>query len=401
MTEAFIYDALRTPRGQGNTGGALYEVKPVHLLTTLLAAMRERNSLTDTRIDDLIVGCATPTGDQGYNIARTALLNLRWEQAAGGMQINRFCTSGLEAVNLAAAKIGMGWDDIIIAGGMESMSRVPMGSDGGPLRYDPAVMINSHYMPQGVSADLMATVEGYSRETLDTFALRSHELTQKARAAGYFQSSLVPITDMNGLTILAEDEYKHAETTADKLAARPPAFASIGSQGYDGMALHRYPSVECIEHRHTAGNSCPNVDGAALVLVANQATGERLGLRPRARIRSAATATVDPTIMFTGPVPAAHRALERAGMKKKDIDLWECNEAFAAVVLKFQKDLGIPDKKLNVNGGAIALGHPMGAMGAILLNMMIDELERQDLKTGLITLCAGAGLAVATIVERM
>ncbi|MEL7421441.1 MAG: acetyl-CoA C-acetyltransferase [Bacteroidota bacterium] len=401
MNEVFIYDALRTPRGKGKPSGALYEVKPVHLLEVALRALQKRNGFTAADIDDLIIGCVTPIGDQGFNIARTALLEAGLSEANGGMQINRYCTSGLEAVNLAAAKIAAGWEGLSIAGGTESMSRVPMGSDGGALLNDPGVFMTQNYLPQGVAADLIASIEGFSREELDSYALHSQERAHNAQQEGYFAPSLVPICDASGLTILKEDELIRKGSSLEKMATLKPSFARLGEQGFAGMALHRYPEVEQVQHLHTAANSCAMADGAALVLLGNAEAGERLGLKPRGRIINCATASVDPTIMLTGPVAATKRALKNSGRKVADIDLWECNEAFAAVALKFQKDLELDEDKLNVNGGAIALGHPLGATGAMLLGTVLDELERQDLKTGLVTLCAGAGLAVATIIERV
>jgi acetyl-CoA C-acetyltransferase len=401
MPDVFIYDTLRTPRGSGKTSGSLYEVKPVHLLEVALLALQKRHHFDPAAIDDVIIGCVTPIGDQGFNIARTALLEAGMAAANGGMQINRYCTSGLEAVNLAAAKIAAGWEALTIAGGTESMSRVPMGSDGGPLLNDPGVFMPQNYLPQGVAADLIATMEGFSRAELDAFALRSHQRAAHAQDNGYFQASIIPICDASGLPILTSDELVRPTTSTEQLARLRPAFAHVGDQGFAAMALHRYPEVEKVQYLHTAGNSSALADGAALVLLGNARKGEELGLRPRARILGCATASVDPTIMLTGPQVAARRALQRCGLEVGDIDLWECNEAFAAVGLKFQRDLNLADDCFNVNGGAIALGHPLGATGAMLLGTLLDELERKNLKTGLVTLCAGAGLAVATIIERV
>ncbi|RME97605.1 MAG: acetyl-CoA C-acyltransferase, partial [Bacteroidetes bacterium] len=343
----------------------------------------------------------TPIGDQGFNIARTALLEAGMAAARGGMQINRYCTSGLEAVNLAAAKIAAGWETLAIAGGTESMSRVPMGSDGGPLLNDPGVMMPHNYLPQGVAADLIATREGLSREALDAYALQSHQRAAAAQAASYFAPSLIPLCDASGLSILETDELVRPDTSMSQLAELPPAFAYWGKQGFGAMALHRYPELEKVSYLHTAGNSCALADGAALVLLGNKTVGQTYGLKPRARIVASATASVDPTIMLTGPSEATKRVLRQTGRQQSDIDLWECNEAFAAVALKFQRDLDLADDVLNVNGGAIALGHPLGATGAMLLGTLLDELERRDLHTGLVTLCAGAGLGVATIIERV
>lgn len=401
MKDVFIYDALRTPRAHGKARGALYEVKPVHLLEVALRALQRRHQFQPTDVDDLIIGCVTPIGDQGFNIARTALLEAGMSAANGGMQINRYCTSGLEAVNLAAAKIAAGWEEFSIAGGTESMSRVPMGSDGGALLNDPGVFMTQNYLPQGVAADLIATMEGFQREELDAYAVQSHQRAAAAQTAGYFQSSIVPICDANGLPILQQDETIRPDTNLEQLARLKPSFAHLGDQGFAAMALHRYPEVEKVHYLHTAGNSCSIADGAALVLLGNEEKGKALGLQARARILSCATVAVDPTIMLTGPSLAAEKALKISKLKAKDIDLWECNEAFASVVLKFQRDLNLNDDQLNVNGGAIALGHPLGATGAMLLGTLLDELERRDLQTGLVTLCAGAGLAVATIIQRV
>lgn len=401
MKDVFIYDALRTPRGKGKASGALYEVKPVHLLEVALRALAKRNQLTPSLIDDVIIGCVTPVGDQGFNIARTALLEAGMEQANGGMQINRYCTSGLEAVNIAAAKIAAGWESLSIAGGTESMSRVPMGSDGGPLINDPGVMMPHNYLPQGVAADLIASMEGFSRTTLDEYALQSQQRALQAQENGYFSPSIVPICDASGLPILQHDECIRKGSAFEKLAMLPPSFAKLGQQGFGAMALHRYPELEQVQYLHTAGNSCGLADGSSLVLLGDATSGEKLERKPRARIVASATASVDPTIMLTGPSVASQRVLERSGRQASDIDLWECNEAFAAVPLKFRRDLKIEDDILNVNGGAIALGHPLGATGAMLLGTLLDELERRDLQTGLVTLCAGAGLAVATIIERV
>lgn len=401
MEEIYLFDAVRTPRGKGKKSGALYEVKPIDLLTTTLKAIEQRNQLNHRTIDDLIIGCVTPVDDQGYNIARAALLKLGWYEAVGGMQINRYCASGLEAINLGAMKIRSGWDQLIVAGGVESMSRIPMGSDGGALLYDPEVIIATNYIPQGISADLLATLEGFDRQAVDAYALQSHQRAATAIEKGYFKDTLIPIHDQNGLLILDRDESIRPDTRLEMLERLHPAFAELGQQGFDDMAIQKYPVLQGINHVHTAGNSSAIVDGAALVLLGNKAAGERLGLKPRAKIRAAATVSVEPTLMLNGPAPAARKALQLAGMEVSDVDLWECNEAFAAVVLKFQRDLNLDEERLNVNGGAIALGHPLGATGAILLGGLLCELERRDLNTGLITLCAGGGLGVATVIERV
>jgi len=401
MNEAYIFDALRTPRGKGKSSGALYEVKPVQLLATALQALQKRNKLNTKEVEDLLIGCVTPVDDQGFNIAKTALLYANWSDSVGGLQLNRYCASGLEAVNQAAMKIRAGWAEVVVAGGVESMSRVPMGSDGGPLHFDPEVIQKTNYIPQGVSADLIATIEGFTRADVDAFALQSQQRAADAWKNRYFEDAIIPIYDQNGLIILEKDEYYRPDTTMEGLEKLPPAFVNIGLNGFDAMALKRYPEVERIHHVHTAGNSSGIVDGAALILLASKEKGEALHWKPRARVISIANVGTEPTIMLTGPTPAAQKALKTAGMTAKDIDLWECNEAFAAVPLKFQRDLNIDSEKLNVNGGAIAFGHPLGATGAMLLGMLLDELERRDLSTGLVTLCAGGGMGIATIIERV
>ncbi len=401
MSEAYIYDALRTPRGKGRNNGALYEVKPIRLLTAVLQELQQRHNLDTTLVDDAIFGCVTPVDDQGFNIAKSAIQYAGWSHAVSGMQINRYCASGLEAVNLAAMKIRAGWAEMVVAGGVESMSRVPMGSDGGPILHDPEVIARVNAVPQGISADLIATIEGFTREDADAYALLSQQRAQKAWQEGYFAKSIVPIYDQNGLLILERDEHPRPDTTLEGLAALAPAFAKIGAMGFDQMALQAYPDVERIQHVHTAGNASGIVDGAAAVLIANAETGKALAMKPRARILSVANVSTEPVIMLTGPTPAARKALQAAGMEINDIDLWECNEAFAAVPLKFQRDLDIDPEKLNVNGGAIAFGHPLGATGAMLLGTLLDELERRDLSTGLVTLCAGGGMGIATVVERV
>jgi len=400
MSEAYIYDALRTPRSKGKSSGAFYELKPVDLLATAMQAIQERQGFEPKRIDDAIIGCVTPIDDQGYNIAKAAVLHAGWE-AVSGMQINRYCASGLEAVNLAAVRVRSGWDHMLLAGGVESMSRVPMGSDGGALLYDPEVALGVNYIPQGISADLIATKEGLSREELDAYALQSQQRALLAQEQGYFERSIIPIYDRNGLLILDKDSYLRRNTTAESLAALRPAFSAIGQKGFDQMALQRYPELEGIHHLHTAGNSSGIVDGASLVLIGSEEAGKGMGTKPRAKIRAAATVSVDPTIMLTGPAPAAKKALKQAGMETGDIDLWECNEAFAAVVLRFLREMQLEQDIVNVNGGAIALGHPLGATGAMLLGTLLDELERRDLNTGMVTLCVGGGMGVATIIERL
>ena len=401
MKEVFIYDSLRTPRGNGRKKGSLYEIKPIRLLEIVLRALQKRHDLVASEIDDTIIGCVTPIGDQGFNIARTALLEAGMAECSGGMQINRYCTSGLEAINLAAAKITAGWDELIIAGGTESMSRIPLASDGGALIYDPGVLMPQNYIPQGVAADLIASKEGFTREMLDIFAFRSHQQAAKAQKKGNFKKSIIPICDAMGLPILQEDELIRHDVSIDNLAHLDPVFKYLGDQGFASMALHPFPEVQSINYVHTAGNSSNLADGAALALIGNKEAGKKAGLKTRAKFIATASTSVNPTIMLTGPSIASQKALKKAGLRVDDIDIWECNEAFASVVLKFQQDLNIPDEKLNVNGGAIALGHPLGATGAMLLGMALDELERTDKKYALITLCGGAGLATATIIERI
>lgn len=400
MSEAYIYDAVRTPRSKGRPGGALYEIKPIELLATAFQALQERQSLDTSLVDDALIGCVTPLDAQGYNVAKAAALHVGWKSVSG-MQLHRYCASGLEAVNLAAVKVRSGWEQLVVAGGLESMSRVPMESDGGALLYDPEVIVGVNYLPQGVAADLIATLEGFTREELDHYALQSQQRAQLAQEQGRFDKAIIPIRDRNGLMILEQDDYLRPDTTLERLNALRPAFAKQGAVGFDQMALRRYPNLQRVDHLHTAGTSSGIVDGAALVLVGNEGAGRAIAQPPRARIRSAATVSVDPTSMLTGPTPAAQRALKQAGMAVQDIDLWECNEAFAAVVLQFLRNLDLSPDRVNVNGGAIALGHPLGATGAMLLGTLLDELERRDLNTGLVTLCAGGGMGVATIIERV
>lgn len=399
--DAYIFDALRTPRGKGNRNGSLHEVKPVDLLATIMNGLRDKHNLDTSQVDDAIIGCVTPVKGQGNNIAKAALLYAGWHESVGGVQINRYCASGLEAVNLAAMKIRSGWEDLVLAGGVESMSRVPMWTDGGALIYDPEVINRVGHIPQGVSADLIATIENFTREEVDSFAVLSQQRAAAAQEKGYFKNSIIPIYDRNGLLILEKDEYIRPNTNLEKLAELPSAFATVGAQGFDDMAIMKYPEVEQLNHVHTAGNSSGIVDGASVVLVGSKEKGESLGLKPRARIRSIGNVSTEPTIMLTGTIPATKKALKRAGMSIKDIDLWEMNEAFAAPVLKYQREMGIDPEKLNVNGGAIAMGHPLGATGAMLLGTLLDEMERRDLQTGLVTLCVGGGMGVATIIERV
>lgn len=401
MTDAYIFDTIRTPRGNGKPSGALHEVRAIDLLGDVLKELQRRNNLDTSQVDDGIFGCVTAMDDQGGNIGKAALLFADWDESVGGMQINRFCCSGLEAVNLAAMKIRSGLEDLIVAGGVESMSRVPIHSDDGPMLFDPDVVGKINYVPQGVAADLIATIEGFSREELDAYALQSHQRATNAARNGYFDKSIVPIRDWVGLVILDKDEHVRPDCSSDVLATLEPSFRAVGEMGFDAMAQKKYPSVEFIRHVHTAGNSSGNVDGAAAVLVGSLEKGKATGLTPRARVVATSTVSCEPTIMLLGHIAAAKKVLKKAGLKPKDIDLWEVNEAFASVVLKFQRDMAIDDTILNVNGGAIALGHPLGATGAMLLGTVLDELERRGQKRALIALCGGAGLGVATIIERI
>ncbi|MFJ7946974.1 acetyl-CoA C-acetyltransferase [Streptomyces sp. NPDC096354] len=402
-TEAFVYDAIRTPRGRGKANGALHGTKPIDLVVGLIHEIRNRfPGLDPAAIDDIVLGVVSPLGDQGSDIARIAAIAAGLPDSVAGVQENRFCASGLEAVNLAAAKVRSGWEDLILAGGVESMSRVPMGSDGGAWAMDPMTNYETGFAPQGVGADLIATIEGFSRRDVDEFAALSQERAAEAWKDGRFARSVVPVKDRNGLVVLDHDEHMRPGTTADSLAALKPSFATIGEMGgFDAVALQKYHWVEKIDHVHHAGNSSGIVDGAALVAIGNKETGERYGLTPRARIVSAAVSGSEPTIMLTGPAPATRKALAKAGLTIDDIDLVEINEAFAGVVLRFARDMGLSLDKINVNGGAIALGHPLGATGAMILGTLIDELERQDKRYGLATLCVGGGMGVATVIERL
>ncbi len=400
MTDALIFDAVRTPRGKGKRG-SLHSVKPVSLASGLLRALADRTHLDTSAVDDVVFGVVSPVGEQGSDIARIAVLAAGWDQSVAGVQLNRFCASGLEAVNMAAAKVASGFEDVVVAGGVESMSRVPIGSDGGAWMADPETAFAVSFVPQGVSADLIATLEGFGRADVDGFAVRSQEKAANAKDKGYFERSIVPVVDQNGQVLLAADETIRPETTLAGLGALKPSFTVPGEFGFDSVAIDRYPQVERIDHVHHAGNSSQIVDGAAAVLIGSREAGRRLGLKPRARIVATASVGTEPTIMLTGPAPSARKALDRAGLSVDDIDLFEVNEAFAAVVMKFCRDLGVDEDRVNVNGGAIALGHPLGATGAIILGTLLDELERRDLRRGLATLCVGGGMGVATIIERV
>ncbi|MEI2821417.1 MAG: acetyl-CoA C-acetyltransferase [Marmoricola sp.] len=401
MPEAFVYDAIRTPRGKGKKDGSLHEVKPVDLVVGLLDAVKERNEGFDpNRVDDVVLGIVTPVGDQGGDLAKTAALAADYPETVAGVQLNRFCASGLEAVNQAASRVRGGFEDLILAGGVESMSRVPMGADGGAWATDPRTALHTGFVPQGIGADLIATIEGFTREDVDAFAVQSNQRAAKAWDEARFAKSIVPVTDFNGITVLDRDEFIKPTSTVEGLAGLKPSFAGMSAQaGFGNVALEKYHWIEQIDHVHTAANSSGIVDGAAIVAIGSEQVGKDLGLTPRARIVSAAVSGADPTIMLTGPAPAARKALAKAGLKVEDIDLFEINEAFAAVALRFMKDMGIDDSITNVNGGAIAMGHPLGATGAMILGTLIDELERQGKKRGLATLCVGGGMGIATIVE--
>ena len=405
MSSAYIYDHVRTPRGKGKKDGGLHQASPVWLLRTVLQALQQRSALDTSLVDDLVIGCVTPVGEQGADIARTAVLDAEWAQTVAGVTQSRFCASGLESVNLAAAKVASGYEDLVVGGGVESMSRWAMGSDGGAWVMDPRVNQKLGFVPQGVGADLIATMEGFSRADVDAFALRSHQRAAVARAEGRFARSIVPVHDIAGLLMLDRDEtirpVVDERASAEAMAKLEPSFAMMGSMGFDVTALRKYTTVERITHMHHAGNSSGIVDGAALMLVGSAAGGAKAGLKPRARIRAAAVIGSEPTIMLTGPTAACRKALAKAGMAAKDIDLWEINEAFAVVPMKTARDLGVEMDRVNVNGGAIAMGHPLGATGCIILGTLLDELERRNLSTGIATLCVGGGMGIATIIERV
>ncbi len=402
-TEPLIFDAIRTPRGKGKVNGSLHSTKPVDLVVGLMHEALSRNPELDPgRVDDVVLGCVTPIGDQGADIAKTAAIKAGLPDTVAGVQLNRFCASGLEAVNIAAQKVASGWEDLVFAGGVESMSRVPMGSDGGAWAMDPETAYDTSFVPQGISADLIATVEEFSRDDVDAYAVRSQERASAAQADGRFSGSVVPVLDINDQVVLDHDEFIRPGTTVETLAGLKPSFAAIGDMGgFDAVALQKYHWVEKINHVHTPGNSSGIVDGASLVVVGNEKTGSELGLRARAKILATAVSGADPTIMLTGPAPASRKALAKAGLTADDIDLVEINEAFAAVVLRYVKDMGFDLDKVNVNGGAIAMGHPLGATGGMILGTLVDELERQNLRYGLATLCIGGGMGIATIVERI
>jgi acetyl-CoA C-acetyltransferase len=401
MAEAFIYDAVRTPRGKGKKDGSLHQVTPIHLVANCLHALQQRNGLDTAYVDDLVLGCVTPVGEQGADLARIAVLYAGWNESVAGVTQSRFCASGLESVNLAAMKVLSGFEDLVVGGGVESMSRWPMGSDGGAWAMDPQVNQATGFAPQGIGADTVATLEGFSRQDVDAFALRSQQRATQAWAEGRFAKSIIPVKDLNGLTVLDHDEFIRADTTMQGLAQLKPSFEQMGQMGFDATALRKYTTLEKINHVHHAGNSSGIVDGAAAVLVGNKKIGKKLGLTPRARIRATAVIGSEPTIMLTGIGPASKKALAKVGMNAADIDLFEINEAFAAVVMRAARDLDIDMDRVNVNGGAIAMGHPLGATGAMILGTVLDELERTGKQTGLVSLCVGGGMGIATIIERV
>lgn len=398
---AYIYDALRTPRSKGKAGGSLYEVKPIDLGAGLLRALQARHDLDTAYVDDVIMGCVTPVGEQGSDVAKMIVQNADWDESVAGVQLDRFCASGLEAVNSAAAKVASGWDNLVVAGGVECMSRVPMGSNGGAMGGDAAFSMKTGFVPQGIGADTIATLEGWSREDVDRYAVESQRRAAFARDNGYFDKSVVPVVDSNGLTILEKDDFIKPDTTLEGLAGLRASFEMMGQFGFDDVILGKYTTLEKINHVHTPGNSSGIVDGSSAVLIGSEQAGKDLGLTPRGRIVATAVLSTDPIIMLTGPGPAAQKCLRTAGLEKSDIDLWEINEAFASVAMRYMKDLGIDHEVTNVNGGAIAMGHPLGATGAMLVSTMLDELERRNLKRAMLSLCVGGGMGISTIIERV
>lgn len=401
LNQAYIYEAVRTPRSKGKKDGSLYEVKPIDLAAGLLRSIQSRHDFDTAYVDDVIMGCVTPIGEQGGCIAKTIAMHADWDESVAGFQLDRFCASGLEAVNTAAQKVTSGWDNLIVAGGVESMSRVTMGSNGGAIFQDPEFIINKRSVPQGIGADLIATLGGWSREAVDVYALESQRRAVHAQNHGYFDRSVVPVRDRNGLIILERDDFIKPDTTMDILASLKPSFEKMGQAGADELILPKYPQVTSINHVHTPGNSSGVVDGASAVLIGSEQAGKDLGLTPRGRIVAGAVLANEPSIMLTGPGPAAEKCLRIAGLTKSDIDLWEINEAFASVALRYMDDLGIDHEMTNVNGGAIAMGHPLGATGAMLVSTMLDELERRHLKRGMLSLCVGGGMGISTIIERV
>jgi acetyl-CoA C-acetyltransferase len=400
-SEAFIFDAIRSPRGRGKSSGTLHEVKPISLVAGLLQELQRRNDLDTARVDDVVLGCVTAVGDQGADIAKTASLMANWDEDIGGVTLNRFCASGAEAVNLAGMKVKSGWEQLVVAGGVECMSRVPMGSDGGAMALDPETSMHTHFMPQGIGADLIATLDGFSRADVDRFAVASHQKAAAAWERGAFAKSVIPVRDRNGVTILDRDETVRPDCSMEGLGKLGASFEFMGDLGFDNVPKPKYSHVEHINHVHTAGNSSGIVDGSALLLIGSEQAGRDLGLTPRARILAGAVVGTDPTIMLTGNDPASRKALQIAGLSYDDIDLFEVNEAFAAVVMHFQRESGVPFEKINVNGGAIAMGHPLGATGAMLIGTLLDELEARNLRRGLVNACVGGGMGIATIIERV
>lgn len=398
---AYIYDAIRTPRSKGKPGGSLNEVKPIDLGAGLLKNLQSRHDLDTSYVDDVVMGCTAPVGEQGSDIAKMIVQNAEWHESVPGVQLDRFCASGLEAVNIAAQKIASGWEDLVVAGGVESMSRVPMGSSGGAMVSDPEFQLKTGFVPQGIGADVIANLEGWSRQDVDAYALESQKRASNAQANGYFDNSVIPVLDKNGLTILEKDDFIKPDSTMEGLGNLKASFEKMGSYGFDDIILKKYNSLERVEHVHSSGNSSGIVDGASVVLVGSEKAGNELGLNPRARIISTAVLSSCPTIMLTGPGPAAKKALEKAGLSQSDIDLWEINEAFASVAMRYMKDLDIPHEITNVNGGAIAMGHPLGATGGMLVSTMLDELERRNLKRAMLSLCVGGGMGISTIIERV
>ncbi|GHA21670.1 acetyl-CoA acetyltransferase [Arenicella chitinivorans] len=398
---AYIYDAVRTPRSKGKADGSLHEVKPIDLGAGLLRALQQRQDLDTSYVDDVVMGCVSPVGEQGSDIAKMIVQNADWDESVAGVQLNRFCASGLEAINTAAAKVAAGWDQLVVAGGIECMSRVPMGSDGGAMGMDAAFAIKESFVPQGIGADTIATIDGYSREDVDAYALESQKRATAARDNGWFDGSVIPVTDKNGVTILHRDDFIKPNTTMEALAGLRASFAEMGKYGFDDIVMKKYPQLEAVNHVHTPGNSSGIVDGASAVLIGSKQAGQDLGLTPRARVVATAILSTDPIIMLTGPGPAAKKALKTAGMSASDIDLWEINEAFASVALRYMRDLGIEHDITNVVGGAIAMGHPLGATGGCILSSMLDELERRDLNRGMLSLCVGGGMGISTIIERV
>ncbi|TXS92835.1 acetyl-CoA C-acetyltransferase [Parahaliea maris] len=398
---AYIYDAVRTPRSKGKRDGTLHEVKPVDLGAGLLKALQARHDLDTSYVDDVVMGCVTPVGEQGSDVAKMIVQNAEWDESVAGVQLDRFCASGLEAVNIAAQKIASGWEDLVVAGGVECMSRVPMGSNGGAMGGDPAFSLKTGFVPQGIGADTIATLEGWSREDVDAFALASQQRAAHARDNGYFDKSVVPVRDKNGIVILEKDDFIKPDTTLEGLAGLRASFEMPGQMGFDDVILSKYTTLNRINHVHTPGNSSGIVDGSSAVLIGSEKAGKDLGLTPRGRIVATAVLSTDPIIMLTGPGPAAEKCLKKAGLNKSDIDLWEINEAFASVAMRYMKDLGIDHEVTNVNGGAIAMGHPLGATGAMLVSIMLDELERRGLKRAMLSLCVGGGMGISTIIERV